>query len=475
MSSRSGSWTLLLPLVAAIGCGSSDPAAPTDRQTGAKPAAPAAADDAEPVSEKGQPDAPEAGDGQCRDYSKFDVSTLPKIPHSEYSDLLEQVWTVVLEKHYDPKLGCVDWPAIRLKYADKLAGVTDRSEAYATINAMLQELAQSHFHLFDPAGAPDESVGPASPDLEARWIEDALIVVDSEADGVPAGSEIRAIDGKPFADAIDGAKRRSEAGVASFDSLVGRAAAARLSCMAAGGQHTLTLVDAQGVRRDAKIACVAPKGERITLGNLSNIPTVVEHRVIDGTKVGYLAFNIWMLPMVKRVEAALKDLRAQGIEALVLDLRGNPGGVGPMSVPVARLLLQKSGSLGKLQFRDFAQEFNVEASPDAFAGPVALLVDEGTASTSEIFAAGLRDLGRVEIFGGGPSAGAALPSVIEELEGGAILQYVVGDYHSPKGTVVEGTGIIPDVVVPETRKEFAAGKDPVLDAAVEHLSSGEGT
>jgi carboxyl-terminal processing protease len=153
----------------------------------------------------------------------------------------------------------------------------------------------------------------------------------------------------------------------------------------------------------------------------------------------------------------------------VLDLRGNPGGVGAMSVPVARLLLATPGSLGKLRFREFEQEFKVEAAEDPFTGKVTLLVDEGTASTSEIFAAGLRDLGRVTIVGGRASAGAALPSVIEELAGGAVLQYVVGDYQSPKGTVVEGIGVVPDVLVPETRADFSAGRDPVLEAAIAQL------
>jgi carboxyl-terminal processing protease len=142
-----------------------------------------------------------------------------------------------------------------------------------------------------------------------------------------------------------------------------------------------------------------------------------------------------------------------------------------MSIPVARLLLQESGSLGKLQFRDFAQEFNVAGDPGAFAGPVAILVDEGTASTSEIFAAGLRDLGRVKVVGARASAGAALPSLLERLENGALLQYVVGDYHSAKGTVAEGDGVKPDVEAVETREDFVAGRDPVLAAAVKALGS----
>ena len=61
---------------------------------------------------------------------------------------------------------------------------------------------------------------------------------------------------------------------------------------------------------------------------------------------------------------------------------------------------------------------------------------------------------------------ATLPSLIEELPGGAILQYVVGDYHSPGGTAVEGKGVPPDILVAEHRDDFTAGRDPVLDTAV---------
>ncbi|MBC8073400.1 MAG: hypothetical protein IAG13_34085, partial [Deltaproteobacteria bacterium] len=260
-----------------------------------------------------------------------------------------------------------------------------------------------------------------------------------------------------------------------------RLADSRLSCSRAGQTRELALLEPTGTdeRKVIRVvACAPPEGTRVTLGNLENIPTRVEHRMLDpeqtrGHKIGYLAFNVWMLPMVKRVEEAMAQLRGQGMKALVLDLRGNPGGVGAMSVPVARLLLSQPGSLGKLQFREFTQEFNVDVASDPFKGEVVLLVDEGTASTSEIFAAGLRDLSRASVVGAGPSAGAALPSVIEELPGGAILQYVVGDYRSPKGTVVEGVGVVPDLTVVETRADFAAGRDPVLSAAIDKLAQGE--
>jgi carboxyl-terminal processing protease len=464
-------------LAAVLACGDPPPAPPASSATKTEPAA-------------------AAPDETCRDWSTLDVSELPPLLEGAQAPLLDQVWRRVLEKHYDPTLGCLRWGELREVYARKVAEAATDEQAYGHINAMLDELGQSHLRLFPPSRS-ESAMGPASPALTVRWVEEQLVVVHSQAEGpqgpVFAGSTLLAIDDHPVQSLVDHARGASEPH--AFPLEVARAVAVRLSCERAGLVHKLKITDPSKDHRLAirVVPCLVPEGERVTLGNLRDIPTHVEHRMLDG-QVGYLAFNVWMLPMVKQVQAAIAELRAAGMGALVLDLRGNPGGVGAMAVPVARLLLAEEGSLGTLRFRDFEQELVVEpaveglsgspgagmpasaetpaasaTSGGAFTGPVTVLVDEGTASTSEIFIVGLRDLGRITVVGARPSAGAALPSVIEALHGGALLQYVVADYRSPQGTVVEGKGIVPDVQVTETREAFAAGRDPVLEAAHQHL------
>jgi len=126
--------------------------------------------------------------------------------------------------------------------------------------------------------------------------------------------------------------------------------------------------------------------------------------------------------------------------------------------------------LGTLTHRDHQNALVVEQSLDAqpYTGPVVILVDEGTASTAEIFAAGLQEAGRAKVVGG-LTLGQALPSVIEALPGGAILQYVVADFKTPKGVALEGRGVIPDQLVVETRSALQAGQDPALEAALQLL------
>ena len=444
-------------LVAALGC---EPR-PTPHVDAASAVVPVPADVATPTT--------------CVDHGALDPTTLPPLPETPYTATLEQVWEIVRTKHFDPTLGCLDWPAIRLETGAAVAAAPDAAAAYAAMNAMLGRLGQSHFRVMPPGDAgAEEARGPASAPIAIRLIEGRAIVVDDavggRASGVPRGAEVIAVDDRPVSVLIDEVSARgprpSELAFEVSQAL------RRWLAGAEGERRRVRFRDParRGEEREVEVACALPVGESVSLGNLRDIPTRVEWRMIAGTKVGYLAFNYWMLPMVQRVAAGLAELQAAGMEALIIDLRGNPGGVGAMSVPVARLLLREDGSLGTLRFRDFKQEFQVVGEPTAFAGELVILVDEGTASTSEIFAAGLRDLGRARVVGGRASAGAALPSLIERLDGGAVLQYVVGDYHSSKGSAAEGDGVVPDLRVQETQDDFIAGRDPVLDAAVRLLT-----
>ena len=414
----------------------------------------------------------------CQDYSKLDLEALPPLPKTPYTATFEAVWRIVLEKHFDPTLACQDWPKLRLEYGTKLADVDDASAAYELMNELLGRLGQSHFRVIPQSSGVDADAprGSARVPIAARLIDDQIVVVDAAVGGIDStiasGSVLVRVGERELAEVVERAREKAE----RPSELAFEISRAVENLLSGSEGDRIPLVYKDPTKDDAEtrreVTCVTPAGELVSLGNLRDLPTTVEGRMIDGTKIGYLAFNYWMLPLVKEVEALLTGLRADGMESLIIDLRGNPGGVGAMSVPLARMLLTEGGSLGTLQFRDFKQEFQVAANPAAFGGALVLLVDEGTASTSEIFALGMRDLGRLRaIVGGRASAGAALPSLIERLDGGAMLQYVVGDYHSSKGSAAEGDGVVPDVLVDEKRTHFIAGEDPVLDAALALLAS----
>ena len=190
--------------------------------------------------------------------------------------------------------------------------------------------------------------------------------------------------------------------------------------------------------------------------------------------VGYVAFDHFLVPVMDRFGAALAELRASGAEALVIDVRGNPGGLVLMVRGIGGYLVgDPSKSLGRMSTQ--AGELELTANPpppgQVFHGKVAVLVDELSASTAEVFAAGLQAIGRARVFGQ-PSAGRALPSTFISLPNGDILQVATGRLADPNGRAIEGEGVAPDVVVPLDRAVLAAGSDPVIDAALRWIESG---
>jgi carboxyl-terminal processing protease len=108
---------------------------------------------------------------------------------------------------------------------------------------------------------------------------------------------------------------------------------------------------------------------------------------------------------------------------------------------------------------------------EPYHGPVAILVDAMSASTSEFFAGGMQAIGRAHVFGEA-TAGQALPAVVSRLPNQDVLMYVIADYVGPDGRRIEGRGVLPDVLVTLRRDDLLAGRDPVLDAALRWLAAG---
>jgi carboxyl-terminal processing protease len=139
-----------------------------------------------------------------------------------------------------------------------------------------------------------------------------------------------------------------------------------------------------------------------------------------------------------------------------------------MSCGLAGMLESNETSLGTMRMRAGFQNFAVFPQSGAYLGPVAVIIDEMSASTSEVFASGMQALGRATVVGK-RSAGAALPSFFEKLPTGAVFQYAIGDFKTPKGMLIEGRGVAPDIEVELSREALLNGTDAQLDAAIKAI------
>lgn len=384
----------------------------------------------------------------------------------------EKVWTTVNEKHYDPTFGGVDWQKMRALYEPQALAAKTLPEFHAVLRRMLGELKLSHFGIF-----PRETPNPNKEShdgvigIEIKMIDNEPVIYRVEKDspaakaGLKAGFIIRAIDGKTIRAMLAPLERVIAERTSNEN--VKKLYRERFVAVFLGGKpETRVRVEVLNARNRAQTFDVArylAKAEMSEpFGNFPAQEVVFETKQLENS-IGYLRFNIWVMPQMAKIRDAFRALtRTRGI---IIDLRGNPGGIGGMATGLAGLLMNERVSLGSMKSRLAEQKFIVYPQSDPYTGKIVILTDYGTASTSEVLAAGLQDLGRAAIVGE-RSMGAVLPSIFDTLPTGAIFQYVISDYKSPKNVLVEGRGVTPDREVKQTRAALLAGRDLPLEAAV---------
>jgi carboxyl-terminal processing protease len=249
-----------------------------------------------------------------------------------------------------------------------------------------------------------------------------------------------------------------------------------MSALRGAPQSDVHLVarDLQGTARDLTFARDSVRGPTFRFGNLPPLPTSVDvdrRTLPDGRCVGIVRFEYWMPPAMKPLDRAIDSLRT--CAGIVMDLRGNLGGVAAMMMGVSGHFLNDAKTLGTMRSRTDTMRFvaNPRRATDAgtpvepYAGSLAIVVDGLSASTSEMFAAALQSLGRARVFGE-RTPGQALPALATKLPTGDVLMHVVADFVMPDGSRLEGKGVLPDEVVPLTRPDVVAGRDAALEAAL---------
>ncbi|HEV1287261.1 MAG TPA: S41 family peptidase [Bryobacteraceae bacterium] len=383
----------------------------------------------------------------------------------------EKVWTTIRDKHWQKSPGGLDWQAIHAEFYPRIENAKSDDEALAIMREMLGRLKQTHFGIFPAAVYNDvegESGGDGSAGIDVRVLDGKAVVTDidpgssAERAGVKRGWVVVSANAKPLEPVIE--KLRSDPAI--HELALERAVRARLTGPV-GETIKIAFLDGANspVTRDLELR--PERGQTARFGNLPPMHVFFESKKLGSS--GYVRFNMF-LDLV-RVMGSFADAveGCMQCDGLIVDLRGNPGGIGGMAMGMAGWLVDKPDQrLGTMYMRDATLNFVINPRADVFQGPVAVLVDGSSASTSEIFAEGLKDLGRARVFGT-KTAAAALPSIFERLPNGDGFQYATANYISAGGKPLEGLGVTPDVEVKLSREGLLAGHDAVLDAALEWI------
>lgn len=197
------------------------------------------------------------------------------------------------------------------------------------------------------------------------------------------------------------------------------------------------------------------------------IPSV-KHEVLPGN-VGYIQINQFWSDTASLVSKAAQEFKQAGVKSVVLDLRGNPGGSLEAAVDVSSVWLP-GGKTILHEKRDgkTTETYTASGNPVLLGVPTVVLIDEGSASASEIVAGALKDNKAATLLGS-ESYGKGSVQQIMELSSGGELKVTVARWYRPNGENIDKQGIKPDQEVKMTDEDFEKGLDPQKDAALQYL------
>jgi carboxyl-terminal processing protease len=405
-------------------------------------------------------------------------------------ETFDRAWTVIHDTYFDTTFAGLDWDAVREELRPQVAASPDQATVRRVIRDMVGRFGQSHFALIpseiaDSLDPSDDDVRDAAAGvgIDVRLIGDQLVVTTVDGDGSAAQAGVRpgwvitAIGDDRMQDLVEHA--RTAESRRHISSMIWGRVQQRLRGDA-GTDCTIEFLDGSDQLVTLTLPRMTMPGDPVKLGHFPTIfarfgRTTVPLPGGNGA-AGIASFTAWMTPITRQINSAFEDFRA--LDGIIVDLRGNAGGVAAMVMGVAGHFLDTKVSLGTMKTRSGNLEFRVNprivdsaGDPLApFTGPVAVLVDRLSGSASEVFAGGMQALGRVRVFGD-TTAGAVLPASFDRLPNRDVLYHAVGDFEAPTGVRLEGRGVYPDETVPLTREAFLSDRDPVLAASLEWIES----
>ncbi len=196
------------------------------------------------------------------------------------------------------------------------------------------------------------------------------------------------------------------------------------------------------------------------------VPSVISRRIND---FGYLRITSFTSRTIEEIRAALDGFREDGIAALIIDLRNNPGGLLDASVKVSAQFLPDNSLIVAQKSRDEPRmEWRVSQDTGDTDTPMVVLINGGSASASEIVAGALQAHERADVIGEA-TFGKGSVQELHRLSDDSLIRITSGIWITPAGVNLSGEGLFPDFAIEAGDAELGSDEDPVLQAAVRLL------
>jgi len=392
--------------------------------------------------------------------------------------IFDYVWTEIRDKYYDPSLNGADWAAVRARYRPMVDGARDDAAFHYLLRAAVSQLRDAHTKVLNARQARDREAEQSTSTGAILFEAEGQPVVFIVRPGSPAaeaglqpGMRVLSVNGVPISQAL--ASARAEVGPSSSDRGALVLSYLRLVAGAPGDLLHLGLARADGSAMTVDL----PRRAH------DSTPRFESRRLASGA--GYVKFDRFAEPVAVRFRAALEGFR--DAPGLIIDLRSNTGGDGKEGMRTIAPLLAEPLLVGRLATRTGKPPSALfglvtlplalsagEAGGQLYAGPVVILTNEGTASTSEVIAASLQERGRAKIVGT-RSCGCALGVLkYRKLKNGGALAISEIGLVSGLGRRIEGEGVVPDVPVALKLADLQSGADPAIEEAERLLAAMRG-
>ncbi len=341
------------------------------------------------------------------------------------------------------------WEAWQLVHEQYLVQpVNDEKMMQGAIRGMMDSLGDPHSGYMSPSEYSDATAPLEGYSGIGAWVStegDLLTITQpikgspAEAAGIKAGDQILAVDGEDMTWVLPEVARQKVLGPA--------------------GTNVVLTIQRPGVEE--------PFDVTVTRAQIT-IPST-DYRMLDGN-IAYIHLTSFSDETSGELNAALKELLAQNPKGLILDLRYNAGGYLDTAVEVASEFLPDGVAAYEESADGTRETFNVTGKGIATKIPMVILVNEWSASASELVAGALQDRGRAELVGTTTYGKGTVQNWIALLDNEGAIRVTIARWLTPNNRNVTGSGLTPDVQVEITDADVQAGVDSQLNKAVEILS-----
>ena len=350
-------------------------------------------------------------------------------------EVIDQVWQIVYRDYLDSSGTYTDdrWRLLRKDLLKKSYG--GEEESYEAIRGMLDSLDDPYTRFLDPKEFKEMRID-TSGELMGVGIQISLdkdtkeLIVVSPIEGTPASRA--GVQSKDVIVSIDGTSTK---GMTTEDAVK----------LIRGPEGTEVIL---GLRRKGDVLNVPLTRARIEINAVKKALNTSP----DGSKIGYIRLKQFNANASREMRDAIQELEDQDADGYVLDLRSNPGGLLEASVDIARQWLNE-GIIVSTRTREGIRDVRRATGSAITEKPMVVLINEGSASASEIVSGALQENDRAQLIGK-TTFGKGLVQAVRGLSDGSGMTVTIAKYLTPNGTDIHKNGIEPDIDAEMPDKEL---------------------